>query len=277
MLSYFFNKRCFIVSKHQKEEVIAPLFETRLGMQCIANTTIDTDCLGTFTGEIERLNDPLTTVKEKCLLASALPNIDFIVANEGSFGPHPLIPFLTAGEEYICLYDKCRDKFTIEKMLFHETNFSSQTIKEMDQLSSVLSKLKFPSHGVILSANEQIVKNINDPFQLRQSVNSMLHQHGRCTIETDMRAMRNPTRMQCIGKLTNKLVDTLLSTCNQCGLYGFGVIEHLAGLKCGLCRRPTKSTLYQLYRCSACGFEKKKIYPNQKYQEDPTFCDWCNP
>lgn len=277
MMPYFQDKTCLIVTKHQKELVIAPILKAELGLNCVLNEAIDTDSLGTFTGEIERLKDPLSTVKDKCMLGMHLSNIDFILANEGSFGPHPFIPFVKAGEEYMAMYDIAEQAFIVEKMLFFDTNFASETIKSMGQLDTVLTKLKFPTHGVILRSTSGILKNIQSLDLIRNHVAALIKTDGQCQIETDMRAMYNPTRMQSIGQLTYKLVDTISSLCEACGWHGFAAIEHVEGLCCSLCNRPTKSTLYQLFKCKKCGFEKKNWYPNNKHQEDPTYCDWCNP
>lgn len=277
MIEYFLNKTCLIVTKHHKEKIIGPILENRLGLKCKLSNGIDTDLLGTFTGEIERIESPLVTVKQKCLLANHIPVIDFVIANEGSFGPHPFIPFLSADEEYICLYDRAQDDFIIEKKIFLETNFSREKITSINQLDSVLEKLKFPSHGVILKIDSQIIKDINDKDLIKDYVDKSLKTFGHCSIETDMRAMHNPTRMSSINNLTNKLVDTVLSTCEKCNWHGFGIKDVVDGLKCSLCSRPTKSTLYHLHFCKKCLFEKKIMYPNNKYSEDPTYCDWCNP
>lgn len=277
MTSYFKNKTCLIVSKHQKEVVIAPILNAKLGIICISNATIDTDALGTFTGEIERVKSPYDTVKDKCLLGQDLPGVDFIVANEGSFGAHPFIPFITADEEFICLYDVYEKEFVVEKMLFYETNFSTVKITNVAELDDVLMKLNFPSHGVILRTENLIIKDLFDLDEIRKCVVEMLFLQGYCNIDTDMRAMHNPTRMKCIEQLTMKFTNTLTSTCNQCGWYGFTIVEHKEGLACSLCSRPTKSTLYHLYKCKKCNFEKKKLFPHNKEVEDPTYCDWCNP
>jgi hypothetical protein len=277
MTHYFQDKSCLIVTNHHKELVIAPILEEMLGLKCVYSQIFDTDSLGTFTGEIERIKNPVNTVKDKCMLGIQLPDVDFIVANEGSFGPHPLIPFIKADEEFIAFYDKKENDFVVEKMLFYETNFSTETITEIDQLDTALTKLNFPTHGIIIKAEREIIKDIKDLALIRNKIKELLNIYGQCIIDTDMRAMNNPTRMRCISQLTLKLANTLLSICNQCGRYGFSIIRQVAGLKCSLCNRPTKSILYQLYQCKKCGFEKKKIYPNKKHIEDPTYCDWCNP
>lgn len=277
MTNYFQNKTCIIVTKHQKERVIAPILEDMLGLKFIHGHRFDTDSLGTFSGEIERMKDPLSTVKDKCLLGAHVPNADFVIANEGSFGPHPLIPFVKADEEYLCIYDKNENDFVVEKMIFFETNFLKEKISDLIQLDAVLGKLKYPSHGIMIRSEKEIIKDVQDPDLIRSHVQAMLYEYGQCTIETDMRAMYNPTRMQCIGQLTKKLASALLNKCDSCGWHGFQILRQENGLKCSLCNRPTRSILYHLYQCKKCGFEKKIIYPNKKQMEDPAYCDWCNP
>jgi hypothetical protein len=277
MLEYFLNKSCLIVTKHNKEKVIAPILKERLGLKCIAVDSIDTDILGTFTGEIERTDSPLTAVKKKCLLGDSIQYVDFIIANEGSFGPHPFIPFLRADEEYMCLYDKHEKEFIVEKKIFLETNFSSEVVTSIDQIDSILEKFKFPSHGIIIKSNNQLLKDLDSNIIIKKYASDFLKTNGHCEIDTDMRAMKNPTRMDCIAQLTKKLVDSILSTCEQCNWHGFKVKEAVEGLQCSLCNRPTKSILYHLLFCNKCLFEKKIMYPNNKFNEDPTYCDWCNP
>lgn len=277
MLEYFLNKSCLIVTKHHKEKVIAPILNDRLGLKCIAVESIDTDILGTFSGEIERTESPLTTVKKKCLLGDSIQDVDFIIANEGSFGPHPFIPFLKADEEYMCLYDKNEKEFIVEKKIFLETNFSTEIINSMDHIDPILEKFKFPSHGVLIMSKNNLIKDVESEKIIKRHVCEILEKEGQCEINTDMRAMKNPTRMDCISQLTNKLVDSILSTCEHCNWHGFKVKEAVEGLKCSLCNRPTKSILYHLLSCNKCLFEKKLMYPNNKFNEDPAYCDWCNP
>ena len=72
-----------IATKHHKEKVIAPLLERELGVNCIVAQNFDSDILGTFTGEVERFFDALTTAKNKCLMAMESNNCDLAIASEG--------------------------------------------------------------------------------------------------------------------------------------------------------------------------------------------------
>ena len=102
----FQGRNLLIATKHEKEKVIAPILEKELGVKCFVSSDLDTDKLGTFTGEIERMDDPITTARNKCLTGMDLTNCDLAIASEGSFGPHPTMYFITADEEFLLFVDK---------------------------------------------------------------------------------------------------------------------------------------------------------------------------
>lgn len=54
----FQGRKLLIATKHEKEKAIASIFEKELGVKCFVAPNLDTDTLGTFTGEIERKDDP---------------------------------------------------------------------------------------------------------------------------------------------------------------------------------------------------------------------------
>ena len=61
----FAGRKLVIATKHDKQTVIGPLIEAFLGAEWFINSAFDTDLLGTFSGEIERKEDPLITLKNK--------------------------------------------------------------------------------------------------------------------------------------------------------------------------------------------------------------------
>ena len=63
----FKGRKLLIATKHEKQKVIAPILETELGVKCFIVDNFDTDELGTFSGEIERKDDAITTARKKCL------------------------------------------------------------------------------------------------------------------------------------------------------------------------------------------------------------------
>ncbi|WP_229359370.1 hypothetical protein [Flectobacillus major] len=54
----FQGRRLLIATKHQKQKVIAPILEKELGVVCVVLPELDTDKLGTFTGEVNRKDNP---------------------------------------------------------------------------------------------------------------------------------------------------------------------------------------------------------------------------
>lgn len=277
----FLNRKLVIATKHEKERVIAPLFEKELGVKCFVPENFDTDTLGTFTGEIERKDDPIITLKNKCLMAMELYNCNLGIASEGSFGAHPYIPFIHANDEFLIFIDKKNDLEIIERELSSNTNFTGTDLKTEKELIEFAKIVKFPSHGLILrnaeDDNTEVIKGIIDWDVLKKSFQNLIEKYGQAYVMTDMRAMFNPTRMEVIEKAAIKLIKKIKSLCPLCDTPGFGIREARAGLPCSLCGCETRSTLTHIFQCKKCDFIKEKKYPNNKTEEDPMYCDVCNP
>ncbi len=277
----FEGRKLVIATKHQKESVIAPHLEKELGVTCFTPPDLDTDLLGTFTGELERRFDPLTTARKKCELAMRVTSCDLAVSSEGSFGAHPSIFFAHADEEILVFIDRKNNLEIVAKELSMETNFNGAKVTTSAELIEFSIKAGFPSHALILRQSKEshlnMHKGISDKALLLESFEKLRANHGSVYVETDMRALYNPTRMGVIEKATQKLVQKIKSVCPDCQTPGFGIVEVKKGLPCSLCAYPTNSTLSYLYICQVCHFTKEAQYPHGKKKEDPTYCDMCNP
>jgi len=275
------GRTLIIATKHEKEKVIAPILEMELGVKCLVPSGFDTDAMGTFTGEVERRDDPLTTVRNKCKLAMEISNCDLAVASEGSFGPHPSIYFLPADDEIICFMDRRNELEIITRELSTETNFNASEIKSENQLIDFANAAIFPSHGLIIRKSQfdfsEIKKGITDWETLLNVYQKFTKSFGMAYVETDMRAMYNPTRMKVIEKATQKCANRINSLCPECRSPGFGITDARKGLPCALCSFPTRSTLSYIHTCQKCNFSKEEKYPFGKTKEDPMYCDLCNP
>ena len=280
-MDIFKGRRLVIATKHRKESVIAPLLEDHLGVECFIPSDFDTDALGTFTGEIERKEDALTTVRKKCLLAMEITNCDLGIASEGSFGTHPTIFMAHADDEILIFIDKKNNLEIIVRELSLDTNFNAATISSFQNLVDLVKTVGFPEHGIILKNTKEEVPNVVKGIQswelLEESYHKLSVNNSLVVAETDMRAMYNPTRMKVIQKATLKLVDKIKSICPQCTTPGFGVVKIISGLPCEWCSSPTNSTKSHIYQCQKCNFEQEKMFPNDKKTEDPMYCDRCNP
>jgi hypothetical protein len=276
----FANRKILIVTKHQKEQVILPLLET-FGLEFVLSSKFDTDLLGTFNGEISRKDDAINTLRKKCQIALEIEDFDLAIASEGSFGNHPTVFFAAADDELVMLLDKKNNLEIIGRELSLETNFDTTTVTTIAELETFASKAQFPSHAVIVRPSDEDFsyqkKGISNWEDLLYEFNYIVKEFGSCYIETDMRALYNPTRMKVIAKATENLVQKMKSCCPICETPGFSITEAVKGLRCTLCNLPTKSTLKHVLECQKCHYKEEQKFPNGKEKEDPMYCDYCNP
>ncbi|GAB4165362.1 MAG: hypothetical protein Tsb0033_27090 [Winogradskyella sp.] len=277
----FKGRKLIVATKHKKELVISPILEKALGVHCFTDPNFDTDFFGTFSGETPRLKPPLETARLKCLSAMERNDCDLGVASEGSFGPHPTMYFANADDEILILIDKKNNLEIKVRALSTETNFNGKVIHNLEELLAFAELVKFPSHGVILKTSELdtdgMIKDITTLPQLQNAFKLMHKTHNKVYVETDMRAMYNPMRMNVIAEAARKLTKKIQSLCPECHTPGFGITDLKKGLPCKFCGSPTQSTLSLIYKCDKCSFSKEDFYPNDKTTEDPMYCDYCNP
>lgn len=277
----FQKRKLLIATKHGKEKVIAPLLERELGVICFTDSRLDTDVLGTFTGDVERILDPFSAAREKCRLGAEISGSDLVLASEGSFGPHPSLYFISADQEILLLVDLKNKLEIFVSELSTSTNFSGREIHDEEDLNAFAEQTGFPEHALILRKSKEeavdIHKGITSPDELASIFGALHLRYGSVYAETDMRAMCNPTRMEIIQKAAEKLLQKIASVCPDCGIPGFGITGAEKGLPCGQCGFSTPSVKAYVYKCQACGCERKEHFPNKKREEEPTFCLRCNP
>jgi hypothetical protein len=281
MHEVFHQRQIVIATKHGKEQEIAPRLKASFNAESILLPGFDTDLFGTFTGEIERKADPIETARLKCQKAMELSGCDIGISSEGSFGPHPQLFFAPADFEIIYLFDKKNNIEITAQKISTQTNFNASEISSYEEVLEFAKAAKFPEHGLILRKSkhnkEDVFKDITNFDQLCETTHFLLAKYPKAFIETDMRAMRNPDRMLVIGQTMDELIKKMSSLCPQCYRPGFSVTSTEPGLRCSACGMPTKSTLAHVYECSGCHYLEKKPYPNGIEQEDPMYCDFCNP
>lgn len=278
---YFRDRAIYIVTMHQKEQVIAPLIKKILGLDAVVPSKINTDKLGTFSREIERSNSVIETLRLKCDLVLNQHPKAIAIASEGSFGQHPFMFFTHADEEMVMFKDPLNGIEVVGKHLTTETNFDSGFVRDKNELEQFLQDAGFPEQGIILREEpdqvNRLYKELKTYDQVLQKFNEIHSEKGKVFLETDMRAHKNPTRMIAIQKATEDLFKRLGNTCNKCKTPGFQVHKINPGLPCELCAFPTKSTLSLVWKCKHCKFEKISFYPNDKRTESAQYCNRCNP
>jgi hypothetical protein len=177
--------------------------------------------------------------------------------------------------------DKKNNLEFVVREISTETNFNASEIKTEVELNDFANNADFPSHGLIFRKSKDdysnIIKGITNFEELKSVFYNMITSFGKVYVETDMRAMYNPTRMKVIERATNKLAKKINTYCPICQMPGFGISEAKQGLPCLVCNFPTRSVLSHVFFCKKCYFKKEEKYPHGKHYEEPVFCDVCNP
>lgn len=281
---YKSGENIVLATKHSKERAISPPFRKKLGLRVVVPDEIDTDTLGTFTGEVERRGTMLETAFAKARLGMDLTGFKLGMASEGSFGPHPLLPFAVANHEVLAFIDDQNGFQIFEQILSEKTNFAHAKVSSFHELDKFLQKAKFPSHAVVVRPNlnketKFIYKGLQSVEQLKDTVNHCrkISDDNFALVETDMRAHLNPTRMQILRRLAVKLARRLRSTCAKCQTPGFGLVDVERGLKCAICGLPTLMVKAEIHACAKCDYQEERLRRNQPTTADPTYCQFCNP
>ena len=216
-------------------------FRLGLALELVVADQIDTDHFGTFSGERPRPADAATTCRLKAEAALDATGASLGLASEGSFGPHPAIPFLPLAIEWMTFVDRRRDLVISEQLAGAPTNFSHSLIAAGADPGSWLERIGFPAHGVIVRPHRSdphpsdafpIVRGLQCPQALEQAIRGAAAHSadGLALLETDMRAHRNPTRMASIRRLAFRLVRRIRTPCPSCGSPGWGLVGREPGL-----------------------------------------------
>ncbi|MBD2359468.1 hypothetical protein H6G41_33695 [Tolypothrix sp. FACHB-123] len=281
---FFSNHVAILATMHQKQQAIAPILEP-LGIKIIVPPNFNTDVFGTFTREIARTGTQIEAAKLKATKALELTGAKLAIASEGSFAPHPYLPYIYSNREIVILLDRENDLEIIGEELSLETNFNHQVVENIQQAYDFAQKIGFPEHGLIMSYqqsakdNSEIIKGINTEEKLIAAWNWAFHNspNGKVHLETDMRAHYNPTRMKNIAKATSNLLSKIQSHCPQCHVPGFDITQIVKGLPCAMCGMPTSLVNSQIYQCQKCSYTQEKLFPDGREFADPGQCMYCNP
>lgn len=272
--------KILIATQHKKEDAIRKPFEEILRAEIHVPESFNTDDYGTFSGEKKRIGTAYDTVIKKAKDAMSLFNYDYVIASEGSFGPHPLYYFLPADIELLAFIDRENDITVIESEITNETNFSHLDIEKNNDYNQFLSKVKFGSHGLIIKSTENntiLAKGVTERNELESILKSSFVTYEKIRLETDMRAMMNPTRMKAINSLAEKLASRIKSTCSYCRAPGFGPTSVCGNLPCEDCELDTDLYQYRVLSCIKCDHTELKPRDDGLRKAEAKHCPYCNP
>lgn len=271
------SKTAVLTSKHQKLELIGAPLRAAVGLNLIEEP-LDTDQLGTFSGEIERLDTPLETAIKKARLGMNATGLALGVASEGSIGPDPLVPFMVSDIETIVFLDSELEIVVAETIRSTEIVAARITFTPGQDLSQFLEKLGFPKQRLIVKGTHGVEKGIDSHEELEKAILriSAQSQAGLVEIEPDYRAMHSPTRRANIQQAANAIAIRLASICPSCNSPGWGKKDYVRGLECRDCGTSHPDAIVRELRCCVrCDF----VQPGNLIADslDPARCFSCNP
>jgi len=278
------GSRVALATLHDKARALAPAFAA-LGARLVVADDVDTDALGTFSGEVPRTGTALETAIAKARLGMGATGLPLGLATEGSFGPDPAIGFVPLHRELAVLVDDVHGQVVCESMHTHDTNHGGLVYPPGHRPQAAdLARWGFPAHALLVRSEPfgpgaRVRKGLRDRAALDGAIDecSAASAEGWVRVETDMRAHCNPTRMRHIEALGLRLVERLQVRCPACAAPGFGRIEVRAGLPCADCATPTRGVLADVLGCGACDARRERPRSDGRRLADPATCDRCNP
>lgn len=279
----FRDTKVYLATNHKKAAAAREPFLRILNTQ-VEELQIDSDRLGTFSGEIERPGSMLDALRGKIKLAREVSRERFILVSEGSFSTAGGFGVIAQGIEMLLLDDAFTGTQVIEQHISWDTNYLTAEISTLDELDSFLSRISFGSHGLVLypcgdAPATKLFKGIFDTTLAKQAFQQCLaaSPSGRVTAMSDMRAHCNPTRMKAIAACCELLANRLAAACPHCGSGGFGITGTIPGLPCEACGYPTARARLEKHTCVVCHASTEQPRSDGKVAADPAECELCNP
>ena len=264
--------RAALATQHGKSRALSPPLARRLGL-IIDSVAIDTDQFGTFTGTTPRTGTPAQAALAKARAGMAASGLPLGLASEGSFGPHPWLPFGAGGVETLAFIDADRGLELTLSAVSRRTNFAHHEVETGSDIAPFLTRIGFPAHALVVKDPDGAV--LATGVQDMDVLASLAWPGNR--LETDMRAHINPTRLAAIRALAGRLAARLASQCPACTCPGFGQVDVMRGLPCSTCGQPTQAIIAIIDGCTACGHQQTRPRPDGVTAASPASCDWCNP
>ena len=277
----YVHKKIALTTKHDKLRLIKPAFDEYVGCE-LFEVNLDTDQLGTFTGEIERHTPPRETAIQKARLGMKETGLLLGIASEGSIGPDPLVPFIHSNIEHLVLVDDENGIVISEIHRSFEITAATITAAPGQDLTSFLKKSDFPNHALIVRPNTQIksnfIKGITDYERLMDAIDmsSQLSPNGFVVIESDLRAMHSPSRQRNIEEVGKLLAKRVSQLCPLCQIPGWGRVGYEKGLNCSECELENPDAIRQeKLGCVKC--DHVELGNVIAFVLDPAQCQFCNP
>lgn len=255
---------------HGKETAFAPAFSRWLGATVRPSTALDTDALGTFTGDVPRAGTPEEAATAKARGAAAELGTPTGLATEASYAP-TLGGFGPMVHEELAVFVDLDRGIRIRHVLRQYTHIAPpRVVRTATEVRRYLERAGFPRQAVVARTEDGMRKGIQDA-----EVILALLRRGAVELEPDLRAHMNPERRRILRRLSWVLAGRLTRLCPGCGCPGFGPIGVVRGLPCAACGNATSQVRIDVDGCPAC--PEQREYRRPALTADPATCDACNP
>jgi hypothetical protein len=279
----FENSTIVFATHHRKSIAAHEPFMTALNSR-IEELLIDSDRLGTFSGEIERRGTMIDALRDKVALARTDTSERFVLVSEGSFGSADGFGVLARGIEMLMLHDAVTGVEVLEQYVSWDTNYATATISQLEELERFLQKMQFGTHALVVYPEGNLAAaTVRKGIVTRPKAQSAFSEArtaspmGRVVVLSDMRAHCNPTRMKAISTCCALLANRLATRCPRCGSGGFGMVTSIPGLPCQSCGAPTQRSKLEEHGCVRCGERLERRRSDGVQYADPSDCGICNP
>ncbi|MFI7284937.1 DUF6671 family protein [Micromonospora chersina] len=273
-----------LATRHGKRVALGPPLRRHLGLR-LRVPDVDTDALGTFTGEVARPGPARQVVVAKARLGMDATGCPVGVASEGSFGPHPSAPWCGLQVEHVALVDDRLGLVVLETATTVASNHGDLLTDGTDrgELLAFARRTGLPGHALTVvpavpapDAPLAPVKGIVRVATLLAAVAAAgaASRDGRARVAADLRAHHHPGRMAVIAKAGRRLARRLATPCPGCDAPGFGLVASHPGLPCSGCGTPTELVAERVHGCGLCAYRRtERVRP----EADPGLCPHCNP
>jgi hypothetical protein len=272
-----------LTTKHSKHRALSPAMRKEL-KAIVVTVQAETDQFGTFVGDVPRTETARATALAKARLGLEQTGWKLGLATEGSFQSNPFLPGYCLHVEWIAFVDESSGLEILECIKTDKTNFGHLLTKPGQDIQPFLQSSKFGSHSLIVRPNQpsgrvEVFRGVRDLETLMQTTREASEQSldGLARLETDMRADQNPTRMEIIEALGNRLASRLRKQCAKCWAPGWGLIKVKRGIPCVDCHSPTTLIKAEIHGCGLCDHTEEQSTSDPLSFASPQYCDRCNP
>jgi hypothetical protein len=267
-----------LLTNHQKQPLIAPAL-AQVGLTVVATDAFDTDSLGSFSGEIPRLQTPVDCARAKAKLAAELTGLPIGIGSEGSFGGGPYPGIVNWDDELLLLLDTRSGQ---EIMAFASGPVPLASL-ETDQLSAIKQHVQQhdAAQGWICRYRGGLRKGLVGFEQIHAAMLAAGVLLDADTfsesikLQPDLRAHLCPARQSYIQQAAAQLAQRWLSLCPSCQQPDFWRKAAETGLPCEVCHYPTGRIKSYSKKCDCCGYIEQE--PNSVEFADQAHCPLCNP